>query len=214
MPVLALKNNVAVVNHVVQKQSSVTQFPKPNQNKSISNASFKLGNSAPDIDEQKQSVESWLNSHLGVQGSCKPIIEAHLAERCQGRSEAERKFKWDIFLLLIYLFFLIFYSISACNSDGGNKLQVRKLLEPKVGNFQGVQSIGTILIIPATCHFELFEKSKHLQSSLHGKYLTFALRFSADIYSFLEDVIIPSVSEGGICPIKDLSMFPDSTHIF
>ena len=95
-----------------------------------------------DNDPRKQSVESWLNSQLGLEGSCKPMIEAHLAEKCHGRSVAEKKFKWDIFLLIIYSLFLVFYSASACSSNALGKLQVRSVLEPQIGNFQSVQSIG------------------------------------------------------------------------
>jgi hypothetical protein len=108
------------------------------------------GNSSNDL--QPQTVESWLNSQLGLEGSCKPIVEAHLAEKCHDRSLAEKKFKWDIFLLVTYTLFLVFYSAGACSSNAVGKFQVRSVLEPQIGSFQFVQSIGEILILQDPTH--------------------------------------------------------------
>lgn len=95
-------------------------------------------------DPNLQSVESWLKNELGLEGSCKPMIEAHLAEKCHGRTLAEKKFKWDIFLLIIYTLFLVFYSVGACSSNSLGKFQVRTVLEPLIQNYQSVQSMGAI----------------------------------------------------------------------
>ena len=128
-------NSVAIISNNLRRAKIAREGPEKRENEQKMNRENK---------PQYQSVESWLSSQLGLEGSCKPMIEAHLAEKCQGRSLAEKKFKWDIFLLVIYTLFLVFYSAGACSSNTLGKFQVRSVLEPQIGNFQSVQSIGEI----------------------------------------------------------------------
>ena len=41
-----------------------------------------------DIEEKKNSIESWLKSKLSLEGSCKTMIEAHLVDKFLSRSVA------------------------------------------------------------------------------------------------------------------------------
>jgi hypothetical protein len=95
-----------------------------------------------DITSKKNHVESWLKSQLGVQGSCTQFLEAHLAEKCQSRSVAEKKFRWDISHFVVYSLFLVLYSFSACGTNMRAKLLARNMLEAEIGNFDSVQHIG------------------------------------------------------------------------
>ncbi len=99
-----------------------------------------------DINKPKSSVERWLKSKLGLKGSCTDLVEAHLTEKIQNRSAAEKKFKWDIAMFIIYLLFLILYSISACSTNMRGKLQVRSMLEDEIGFFDDVQEVGRPLL--------------------------------------------------------------------
>ena len=92
--------------------------------------------------ESQSRVELWLKSELGVKGSCKDFVEAHLAEKCQNRSAAEKKFKWDMSMFIIYSIFLILYSFSACSTNTKGKYQVRSMLESEIGFFDEVQETG------------------------------------------------------------------------
>ncbi len=93
-------------------------------------------------DNPRDNVENWLKSQIGVQGSCKEFVEAHIAEKCQNRSDADKRFKWDFFMFTTYLLFLILYSFSACSTNMRGKLIARNLLETEIGNFDAVQVIG------------------------------------------------------------------------
>ena len=134
MPTRLQQNSAVIIHKNLRKAKIASTVPADEYEKELNR----------DNDPQQQPVESWLKSQLGLEGSCKPMIEAHLAEKCQGRSIAEKKFKWDIFLLIIYSLFLVFYSASACSSNALGKFQVRSVLEPQIGNLQSVQSIGEI----------------------------------------------------------------------
>jgi hypothetical protein len=100
----------------------------------------------------KENVENWLKSQIGVHGSCKDFIEAHIAEKCQNRSDADRRFKWDFFMFTTYSCFLLLYSFSACNTDMKGKLIARNLLEAEIGNFDDVQVIGERFFKSSICH--------------------------------------------------------------
>ena len=93
-------------------------------------------------DNPVENVENWLKSQIGLQGSCKDFVEAHIAEKCQNRSDADKRFKWDFFMFTTYSLFLLLYSLSACNTDMRGKLLARNLLEAEIGNFNDVQVIG------------------------------------------------------------------------
>ncbi len=133
-------------------------------------------------DNPIENVENWLKSQIGVQGSCKDFVEAHIAEKCQNRSDAGKRFKWDFFMFTTYSLFLILYSFSACSTNMKGKLIARNLLEAEIGNFDDVQVIGEFA-------FDL-----HL-----GQSIIFPLFFFlGDVYDFLETTTIPMVSEGGL----------------
>ncbi len=95
-----------------------------------------------DRNEHQKIVESWLRSELGVKGSSKDFVEKHLTEKCQNRSAAEKKFKWDLSMFTIYSLFLVLYSISACSTNMTGKLQVRSMIEDEIGFFDDVKEIG------------------------------------------------------------------------
>jgi hypothetical protein len=95
-----------------------------------------------EIEAKQNSVESWLRSQLGLEGSCKTIIEAHLVDKFHSRSVAEKKIRWDMAVFVLYMFFLIFYSIAACGTETKGKQMVRTLIEPAVGDFSSVKAIG------------------------------------------------------------------------
>ena len=97
---------------------------------------------AADKNKHQKAVESWLRSELGVKGSCKDFVEAHLAEKCQNRSAAEKKFRWDMSMFSIYLLFLILYSLSACGTNMKGNLQVRSMIKDEIGFFEDIQKIG------------------------------------------------------------------------
>lgn len=100
-----------------------------------------------DTARKKNHVESWLKSQLGVQGSCTQFLEAHLAEKCQSRSVAEKKFRWDITHFVVYSLFLVLYSFSACGTNMKGKLIARNLLEAEIGSFDDVQHIGKAIAV-------------------------------------------------------------------
>ena len=100
-----------------------------------------------DVAKQKNHVESWLKSQLGVQGSCAQFLEAHLADKCQSRSVAEKKFRWDFFHFVVYSMFLILYSFSACGTNMRGILLARNMLEGEIGKFDDVQHIGKSCIM-------------------------------------------------------------------
>jgi hypothetical protein len=100
-----------------------------------------------DVAKQKNHVESWLKSQLGVQGSCAQFLEAHLADKCQSRSVAEKKFRWDFFHFVVYSMFLVLYSFSACGTNMRGILLARNMLEGEVGKFDDVQHIGKSCIM-------------------------------------------------------------------
>jgi hypothetical protein len=93
-----------------------------------------------------ENVENWLKGQIGVHGSCKDFVEAHIAEKCQNRSDADRRFKWDFFMFITYSLFLLLYSYSACSTNMKGKLITRNLLKPEVGNFDDVQVIGDFVV--------------------------------------------------------------------
>jgi hypothetical protein len=95
-----------------------------------------------DANKHQTPVESWLKSELRMKGSCKDLVEAHLTEKCKTRSAAEKKFRWDISMFIIYFFFLVLYSISACGNNMRGKLQARSTLEEEIGFFDDVHEIG------------------------------------------------------------------------
>jgi hypothetical protein len=111
-------------------------------------ANFQAGASA------KDNVENWLKSQIGVQGSCKEFVEAHIAERCQNRKEADKRFRWDIFMFTTYSLFLLLYSFSACGTNMKGKLIARNLLQPEIGNFDDVQVIGKLFGSTSTRNFD------------------------------------------------------------
>ena len=90
----------------------------------------------------QERVENWLRAQIGVQGSCKDFIEAHIAEKCQNRSDADRRLRWDFFMFMTYLLFLLLYSLTACSTNMMGKLNARNLIEAEVGNFDGVKALG------------------------------------------------------------------------
>jgi hypothetical protein len=67
-----------------------------------------------DIETKKSSVENWLKSQLGLEGSCKTIIEAHLIDKFHSRSLVEKRIRWEIGIFITYMLFLVFYSFAAC----------------------------------------------------------------------------------------------------
>ncbi len=133
--------------------------------------------------KQKNHIERWLKSQLGVQGSCAHFLEAHLADKCQSRSAAEKKFRWDIFHFILYSLFLILYSISACGTNMRGMLLARNMLESEIGKFDGVQHIGKCCIVHAVIANDDI--------------------WAADVYGYLETVIIPIVTDGGARFDKD-----------
>ena len=114
-------------------------------------ANVKVGGSA------LENVENWLKLQIGVQGSCKDFVEAHIAEKCQNRSDADRVFKWDFFMFITYSLFLLLYSYSACSTNMKGKLITRNLLQPEVGNFDDVQVIGNYVV----CSIRFAPSSKY-----------------------------------------------------
>jgi hypothetical protein len=134
-----------------------------------------------EVAKQKNHIESWLKSQLGVQGSCANFLEAHLADKCQSRSAAEKKFRWDIFHFVVYSLFLILYSISACGTNMRGMLLARNMLEAEIGKFDDVQHIGKCCIVQAVIANDDI----------------WAYLLAADVYGYLETVIIPIVTDGG-----------------
>ena len=104
-------------------------------------------------DNPVENVENWLKSQIGLQGSCKDFVEAHIAEKCQNRSDADKRFKWDFFMFTTYSLFLLLYSLSACSIDMRGKLLARNLLEAEIGNFNDVQVIGDSFEMPSIRSF-------------------------------------------------------------
>jgi hypothetical protein len=171
------------------EEATANQAEMQSSNQVINNGDgFKNRNGLDSI-RQKNHVESWLKSQLGVQGSCATFLEAHLADKCQSRSEAEKKFRWDIFHFIVYSLFLILYSFSACGTDMRGKLLARNLLEGEIGKFDDVQHIGKSLSVQAVIAMVDFRITS----------------FAADVYGFLETVIIPIVTEGGTHPSEEIS---------
>jgi hypothetical protein len=180
-----MKKRVGAVMQV-SNNSSTTDGLNPSKNESVKRniQSTKDGDGhgrSFDITTPKNKVENWLKSQLGVQGSCTQFVEAYLAEKRQSRSLAEKKFKWDVSIFVVYSLFLVLYSFSACGTNMKGKFQARNLLEAEIGNFENVKHIG--------------RRSSHLVRFC--KIFILGYVFAADVYGFLETVIIPVVTEGG-----------------
>jgi hypothetical protein len=106
-------------------------------------------------------LKNWLSGVLGMdESAAKNALEAHIKERCETKSEAERKFKSDIWRFVVYTAFIVLFSISASTS-GQEILNVRNLVQPKITDFSSIAAV-------------------------------------TDIYTYLETVIIPAVSSGGL----------------
>jgi hypothetical protein len=176
MPVLMSRQNAAVVNKAVIMKRPTRALGKSDQGRkgSVGSASDRnvdesnnveeSGSMSVDIQpesEQKQqgrphtseietkknSVEIWLKSQLGLEGSsCKTIIEAHLVDKFHSRAKVEKRIRWEIGIFITYILFLVFYSFAACGTNTQGKQLVRSLIGPAVGDFSSVQSIGRTLI--------------------------------------------------------------------
>jgi hypothetical protein len=96
-----------------------------------------------DIETKKNSVETWLKSQLGLEGSsCKTIIEAHLVDKFHSRATVEKRIRWEIGIFITYIFFLVFYSFAACGTNTQGKQLVRSLIGPAVNDFSSIKSVG------------------------------------------------------------------------
>ena len=125
---------------------SLNKKSQNNTNRVIKDGDGHTNKNVLDVAKQKNHVENWLKSQLGVQGSCSQFLEAHLADKCQSRSVAEKKFRWDFFHFIVYSLVLVLYSLSACGTNMRGKLLARNMLEAEIGKFDDVQHIGKTLL--------------------------------------------------------------------
>ena len=109
-----------------------------------------------EIRDGQRTIKSWLSNALGLDESvAQNVVEAHIKERCQTKTEAEKKFKSDIWRMVVYTIFIVLFSISASTS-GQEILNVRNLVQPQITNpFSSVAAISDVYsylettIIPA-----------------------------------------------------------------
>jgi hypothetical protein len=168
MPVLMLRQNAAVVNKVVNKvvkgsfrKASDRNMDESNNVEESDSMSVNIHPESEqkqqhvrphksDIETKKNSVETWLKSQLGLEESCKTMIEAHLVDKFHSRAVVEKRIRWEIGIFITYMLFLIFYSFAACGTNTRGKQLVRSLIGPVVGDFSSVQSIGRTHICAST----------------------------------------------------------------
>ena len=173
MPILALRQTAAVATaralRLKESNSGIDMQQGQNQPEPL------------EIEAKKNSVETWLRSQLSLEGSCKTMIEAHLMDKFRSRSVAEKKIRWDMAIFIVYMFFLLFYSIAACGTETKGKQLVRTLIEPAVGDLSSVKTIG----------LKIFCSNRSPRSRD-----MFCL-VAGDIYTFLETVTVPMTTDGG-----------------
>ena len=92
---------------------------------------------------EAEKIETFLSNqlHLSI-AEIKPLIEAHITEKCSMRRSAERHFKIDIRNFFIYTAFLVVFCFSASSTDTQTIFNVRGMLSPFVENFNGIVYTG------------------------------------------------------------------------
>jgi hypothetical protein len=121
---------------------------------------------AKNVQKGQDIIKTWLSSILGLdKAATQQIVEAHMKEKCLTKSEAERKFKADIRMMLIYTAFIVLFSYSATTS-GTETLNVRNMIQPQItGPFSNILSTADMytyleaFIIPAVTSGGLFTTS-------------------------------------------------------
>ena len=121
---------------------------------------------AKSVKNGQDIIKTWLSSILGLDKSAtQQIVEAHMKEKSLTKSEAERKFKADIRMMLIYTAFIVLFSYSATTS-GKETLNVRNMIQPQItGPFSTIVSTADMytyleaFIIPAVTSGGLFTTS-------------------------------------------------------
>jgi hypothetical protein len=91
------------------------------------------------IAQQTLNIEKWLSDALHLPMSeIKPVIEAHMTEKCNMRRSAEKNFKVDIRNLIIYTVFLVLFWLRASSADNQSILNVRNMVTPAIVDFGNV----------------------------------------------------------------------------